>query len=688
MERGISYIKMFDIIKGLLVLSIILTAVSVPARSQAPSDTTVFAGTDTLAVPQEIAYLKGMIDSAQIRIDLKNLPDSALAPVGNLNFRDLDIRDLLRGMGRAYDLNIIVDNNINKRATIRLSDIPVIAAIIHICKEYQLQIIHRGQVFRVRNYVPPQPIPEPVIPEITIHEDGTITLDLKGENLGLVMRTLSQKTGENIIVRNGVSGSLNGFLQQVPFEVGLQTILSNNGFSLRQKDGIYIVDRFLMQASGQASGNRSFWINADENTISLDVVNAPITDVIREIAYQTDLNLITYNLPQETITAKTLNLPLDETLSYLLRGTNFTYRKEDDIYVIGDKNISGIATTKLIRLKHIRADVVLGLIPENIMQGASIQVVKEQNGLMVIGTNDIIFELENFVHEIDYPTPQILIETLVVDINSSDIFELGVTLAKGAAPDSSFLTPIATFGRSIGEVGKGEGLFAQGTGRTLNHYFGVGGNLFGIANLGRLPADFFFRIQALSQEGIVNIRSRPQISTLNGHTASIEIGTTQYFILRTTTPIQSPQNVITQQSERFETIEANVSLEITPWVSASGEVTTEIHPEFNTPVGSFSAEVPPTINSRVLDSTVRLKDGETIILGGLIQDTETENFNKVPILGDIPLIGKLFTNRSTNNTKSELIIFITPHVFYGDGTDAARWDRLREEIQSESMIEY
>jgi type IV pilus assembly protein PilQ len=123
-----------------------------------------------------------------------------------------------------------------------------------------------------------------------------------------------------------------------------------------------------------------------------------------------------------------------------------------------------------------------------------------------------------------------------------------------------------------------------------------------------------------------------------------------------------------------------VSLEITPWVSSSGEVTAEIHPEFNTPVGSFNSEVPPTINSRVLDSTVRLKDGETIILGGLIQDVESVKLNKIPILGDIPIIGKLFSNRQTDKSKSELIIFITPYVFYGDGNDESRWRELKEDL--------
>lgn len=635
----------------------------------------------TAPIPEELSHLVKAFNTPQIDVNLSQLPDAALTKIGSLNFRNLDVKDLLRGIGREYNLNLIVDNNINKRVTIRLSSLPVIEAVIYICKEYELELVQMGNVFKVQNYNPPKEKPKPVIPDITIEEDSLLTFDLRGESLKAVMRTLSEKTGENIVVRNGVSGSLNGYLQEVPFELGLKTILSNNGLTIREKGGIYRIGRIGMQSSQNGNNGDAFWVNVDdEGLISMDVVNASITDLIREIGFQMEINMITYELPNGNITAKINNLTLEETFSYLFRGTNFTYRKEDNIYIIGDKDISGIATTKLIRLDHVRADVVMEMLPTTIKRGASIQVVKEQNGLMVIGTNDIIFEIKSFIDEIDYPTPQIMIEAMVIDVNTSDFFELGTTLAKGAAPDSSYLNPFAIFGGSDASGRQSGGLVVQGDGEAANNWFGAGGNLFGIRNLGQLPADFFFRIQALSQEGVINMRSRPQISTLNGHKASIEIGTTQYFILRSTTPLQSPNQIVTQESERFETIEANVSLEITPWVSSSGEVTAEIHPEFNTPVGDFNSQVPPTINSRILDSTVRLKDGETIILGGLIQETETVNHNKIPILGDIPLLGKLFRNRSTESTESELIIFLTPYVFYGDGNDNGRWQELRNDL--------
>jgi len=664
-------------IAKLFIVLYLVTGLSVQAQDAEFTDTSYVS-----SIPDQVSHLVALIDSVQLDINLYDLPVQSLNPIGAFNIRDLDVKDLLRAIGREYELNLIVDNNINYNSTLRLANIPVIEAIIYICQEYNLSLTQRGQVFRIRKYEPFIPPPLPEVPKIELHENGLISMDLSGDNLDAVVRHLTSLTGQNIIIRNGVSGSLNGFLQRVEMVSGLETILANNGYSLRERDNIYIVDRMGVRSSEMdGSDHRAFWVDVSDDMINLDVSNIPISDIIREVSYQMGLNLITYSLPDAVITARTNKLTLEQTLSYLFRGTNYTFRKEGDVYIVGDKNISGIATTRLIRLNHLRADVVVEMIPQKILQGATVQIVKEQNGLLVIGTNDLILELTNFINEIDYPTPQIMIEALVVDVQTSDVFELGATLAGSVRPDSLFGIPSVLFGGGSGGPQSG-GLVVQGGGRNINKIFATGGNLFGIQNLGVLPNDFYFRIQALSQEGIVNIRSRPQISTLNGHTASIEIGTTQYFILRSTTPIRSPQDVITQESERFETIEAFVSLKITPWVSASGEVTAEIRPEFNTPIGELRPDVPPTINSRVLDSTVRLKDGETIILGGLIQDSEIENINKIPILGSIPLLGRLFSNRSKSVIKSELIIFITPHVFYGDGNDAARWNQLRSELEN------
>jgi type IV pilus assembly protein PilQ len=215
-------------------------------------------------------------------------------------------------------------------------------------------------------------------------------------------------------------------------------------------------------------------------------------------------------------------------------------------------------------------------------------------------------------------------------------------------------------------------------GDLVNRYIDKAGNFFGFTKIGKLPDDFYLQLSALESEGIAQIRSKPQIATLNGYPAEISIGQTQYYKLKSRTPYGYGYDFTTQsqqqqqqsyspyisETERFHEIKANISLKITPWVSASGEITTEIEPDFETPIGTFSAEVLPTIQTRKLLSTVRLKDGETIVLGGLIQTTVDKKEEGLPYIRKIPIIGNFFQNTSYNQTTSELIIYVTPHLYY------------------------
>ena len=122
-------------------------------------------------------------------------------------------------------------------------------------------------------------------------------------------------------------------------------------------------------------------------------------------------------------------------------------------------------------------------------------------------------------------------------------------------------------------------------------------NLFGkeinIGTLGQLPSDFYLNVKAMEREGRANVKSHPVLATLNGHKASLSIGTTQYFLLKTTTPYRDQTNVLMQESQTFQTIEADVKLDITPYVGESGLITLEIKPDFRTPVGRDLLGSPP-----------------------------------------------------------------------------------------------
>lgn len=599
-------------------------------------------------------------------------PEQTATTISTISVRDVPLQDIFRGIAQEYELNLIVDPAVEGTASLRFSNIPVSDVLLYLCDTYNLEINVDNSIIHVAPKRPP-PLP-PYIPQISV-SNSLLTANLEDDDLAAVVRTLSDSSSLDIVIQAGVSGFLSGSVSSVPVVHGLRTLLESNNFSLRERDGILVIDRLGLQEGDMPGARRNLWVQASDSLVSLDVVNAPISAVIASLADQTGASIITYTVPDGSISVQAENLTLSEALQLLLRDTEVTFRQQGDLYIIASRSARGIASVKLIRLGHVRADTALELIPDHILQDASIQIVREHNGLLVTGTSEVISETEAIVSQLDYPTPQILIEALVVDFQSTDLFELGITLGR----DAEIAGNVANTYLFGGAPGQSGGLEATGNADEANAYLDDLSNIIGIG-IGKLPADFYFRLNALSQEGRANIRSRPQVATLNGHSASISIGTKQYFILKTATPYQGTSNVVVQETERFEAIEANVKLDITPWVSSSGEVTAEIRPEFSTPIGDLDPEVPPTINSRVLDSTVRLQDGETIILGGLIQDVETINHNKVPILGSIPVLGRLFRNRSTSTVKSELVIFLTPHVFYGNDRDNEKWNAIRDDL--------
>jgi type IV pilus assembly protein PilQ len=563
---------------------------------------------------------------AQIDINQNNLPAQAGHLLRPLNVGRAKVGVVLRAIAQQSKLNLSIQDGLDMMVDEVVNDIAALDAVVQLCLNNGLRLKQQGNTFRVERMPTPAAPQQPEqIPEIT-YINGKLSWALKGESADAVARRITEVTGTNVTVMQGVQTQMRGFANQMEFEDALRALAQTNGLKIQNQGGYYT---FMPP-------NNAFMPTEPQQ--------------------------------QNTNTAK---------------------------------------TAKLIRLKAAQAEPIHEMMPLSIKGNADVQLVKEQNGFMVYGTSDDIIRIEQYITALDIPAPQILIEAIAVDFRISNIDARGLSFGRGAAKDSSILN------RNFWNFGiptDSDGTVVQGTGGEIRRVadiwreflgIGVGGTLGQLTQtIGRLPTDFYIRLQYLTQSGNAEIRSRPQISTLNGHNASISIGETQYYLLNTsnyspyggnnqsTQGTGTPANQQTlnpySNTQRFEQIEAKVSLSITPWVSASGEITAEIKPEFSTPVGKFDPKVPPTISSRVLSSTVRLRDGETIILGGLITEIEEISENKVPFFHKIPLIGKLFRTKKTEKTKQELIIFVTPHVFYGDERDAQKWIELQQQYQIKS----
>lgn len=607
-----------------------------------------------------LIYINGYTQTDSLK-----LPPNAGMIVHALNFKDADIRDILRSIAFEYKTNINVDNKINARISTALFNVSVKDAVRMIAEDNGFEFgydTHRFFVKPVAEKIPPPP-PE-ALPEI-VYNDGKVDIKLNNVDVVKFIEKLRAVTGKNYLLSNGSAGRLTGSLANVDIETGLRNILQNNGFYLTTKDSIYYISRSDYYSSldnNDQSKRNGYWVSAKDGKVTLSIVQANLDKVINDIANQLNLQVIKLTPPTSTVTLRCTDLPVGRAFDFLFRGTEFTYKEDHGAYVIGSKTSKNMESSRMIKLHFLRAEKVKEKLPPDLLQGATVNTSVEHNAIVVTGPIDNITNIENYLNEIDKSVPQVLIEALVVDYNLNNSLQFGITAATG---DSAMAGRANKYYPGIDLTASGQQInqFLKGLG-TVN-IFGKDINL---GNLGKLSDNFYLNVKALEQKGIANVKSKPVLSTLNGHTASLKIGTVQNYVFNEIMPVTNQLSSTYLQKERIEKIEANISFEITPWVGPDGEMTLEIKPEFQTPIGEFvpDKKLIPAINTRAFSSTVRLKDGETIILGGLIQETETNTKDKFPILGDLPFIGEFFSNTIKKKGKAELVIYITPRIFYGD----------------------
>ena len=194
-------------------------------------------------------------------------------------------------------------------------------------------------------------------------------------------------------------------------------------------------------------------------------------------------------------------------------------------------------------------------------------------------------------------------------------------------------------------------------------------------------------INALASQGYVNVLSSPTISTLNNQAAIIRVGTQDIFF-STTTQVDPRTGTIVQTAITPSAINEGVVLDVTPQISEDGIIMMNVHPTVTVRTGQATSpqgDTVPIVDVRETDAVVRVKDGGTVMIGGLISNTQTENANKVPILGNLPVVGGLFRSTSKENHRTDLIILLTPKIL--DIQSVMDYTRSRIESQESLKAE-
>ena len=270
-------------------------------------------------------------------------------------------------------------------------------------------------------------------------------------------------------------------------------------------------------------------------------------------------------------------------------------------------------------------------------------VDRATNTLLFYGTESEALSVREIISALDTAPKQVSLEARVVAVSKEAAKQLGIDWSWSSLPQYPRVKSDGAGSLEVSERNAGTG----GTSAPGIIRFGRGP--------GGVPYEFYYSaaIRALITDGHAKMLARPNITTVQGHEALINIGA-EVPVPRTAT-----SNSVTTTGIEYR--EAGIILRYTPRVTADGSIVARVHTEVSTPV--YVDELKAyRFQKRSADTTVRLRDGETMVIGGLIDSDESRSLSKIPFLGDLPVLGAFFRSVRTSKTETELMIFLTAHV--------------------------
>jgi len=396
-----------------------------------------------------------------------------------------------------------------------------------------------------------------------------------------------------------------------------------------------------------------------QKKISVDFRNTPIEDVIRIMADQADIDIVKSPTVTGNVTATLTNIPLEEALNNILAAHGYGYVTSQNLIriapltEISEKN--EMLTNRIYRITYARAEEVEKALKKFLSPRGSLSSNPGTSNIIVTDTESKIKAIDTFIKEIDRITPQILVEARIYDITSKDKLDLGIEWQAGR--DTTYTGSVTSVGTNPAKDRDPfmTGIFSGTTNEAENTTSAL---RFGWLNSG---IDIDVLLKAEQEKVQAKLLANPRILVLDNETALIKIIS------------EIPYQEISESSQggqvgSTEFREVGVELEVIPHFARDGMIRLQLKPKFsvqaqNVTVGTSGNQFTvPVVDRREADTTLLVKDGQTVVLGGLRKKDVSQQINKVPFLGDIPLLGNLFKFEGEDTVNSELVVFVTPKI--------------------------
>jgi len=379
-----------------------------------------------------------------------------------------------------------------------------------------------------------------------------------------------------------------------------------------------------------------------QEPVSLDFVDADISQVIRFFALKTKMNFVLAEDVEGEVTIHLHSIPFDEALRTVLdqKGLIGIQHSENVIKVVNKSKMPTYRKTFSLQNRNASEvkDTIDTSLTEEEKKYTTVGVSDVTNALIITSTAEGIEKLSQLIEELDIKMPQIRITARIMEVDISKGVDLGIdwTMTKT-------FTGSATFGDTTvtGNVEDMAAPFSYGTPATLN-----------IATI-MSGADLALTLKALVKKAETKTLSNPTLVVENNRPAHIHVGDSLPY----------KETIVTAAgvTETTKQLEIGTTLDVTPTVSPTGnQISMDVNVAVKDFVG-FTAAGPQTTD-REATTKVTIREGQTVVVGGLVSETEKGTTYQVPILGDIPILGYLFKKKETHKRTLELLIFLTPHV--------------------------
>ncbi len=447
-----------------------------------------------------------------------------------------------------------------------------------------------------------------------------ISLDLKNVEIVELLRIISLKTGKTIVPGKDVAGRITLYLSNVDFDDVLDIVLLTQGLALNRKGNVYYV---MSEAGYRKIFGRDYVDQRKIQTVKLayakpSVVFAALgqlkSDVGKIVVDESSGTIILIDIPEN------LEL-LNKTI----------------------KDLDRPLATTVYDLNYIKPADARAQLGAAVTQGTGEVIIDERSGKAIISDLPQKMQKMNMlVRELDEQSRQVYVEADIVELTLSDKFERGIDWEK--VYTSAAMDGLAFAGYFPATLTAAYQKISVGTLAT-NHYKGI--------------------LNFLNTYGKTNIISQPRIAVVNNEEANVMVGVREAYITQT----QSQATSTTVTSETVEFIDVGVKLKIVPKIGADGFITMKLKPE----VSSVKETIETALGSRIpivqtaqSETVVKIKDGTMIMIAGMTRIEDADTVKGWPVLARIPLLGIFFSSRTHEKKRTEVIIFLTPHLSSGD----------------------